>query len=78
VAEVNKPAMLNAAEVFDAWRAVPRLLIIGYGYMLWRINEWAMSLPDMSTPQTIYVGTVWGAAAVFVNAYLNTGRKWQQ
>lgn len=35
---------LTAAELFDAWRTVPRLLVLGYGYMCWAIVEWYMSL----------------------------------
>lgn len=69
---------LRHAEVLDAFRVVPRILICGYGWMLWRISEWAMSLPDLSGGQSAFVATVWGASAGVFGLYVNTGRHWEK
>lgn len=36
--------VLTAAELFDAWRAVPRALVVGYGWLCWAIVDWYMQL----------------------------------
>jgi len=35
---------LTCAELFDAWRVVPRMLLIGYGYAFWAVIDWYMNL----------------------------------
>ena len=69
--------MLKWAEIIDAYRIVPRLWLFGYGWMLVRVNEWFMALPDPNTQQAALVSTVWGAGAMITAFYVQTGRKWQ-
>lgn len=71
-----KALLLDAAEVADAWRLVPRLLMAGYGWMLWSTWVWFRALEDPTVAQSAYVSTLWGAAAVVSGFYFNTGRKW--
>lgn len=33
-----------AAEAMDAWRVVPRLLVSGYAYLLYKVVDWYMNL----------------------------------
>lgn len=68
---------LRIAEILDAYRAVPRLLVCLYGFTCWHVTTWFMALPDPTGPQATLVATVWGGAAAWFAVYTNTGRKWQ-
>ena len=39
-----KQRILTVAELFDAWRVYPRLMVVGYAYLLCTIIVWYMSL----------------------------------
>lgn len=69
---------LRLAEVCDAWRLVPRLLVGGYAWLVWEVSTWAMGLPDLSGAQSAFVSVVWGAATGVFGLYVGTGRKWTQ
>ena len=71
-----KQVALDAAEVADAWRVIPRIVLLGYGYMLWHSQEWFFSLTDPAMTQSSYVSVIWGAGAMLTGWYFNTGRKW--
>lgn len=36
---------LNVAESFDAWRIVPRAMLVSYGYLVWSMYVWYKSIP---------------------------------
>jgi len=36
--------MLTLAESFDAWRVVPRFILICYGYLVWSLYAWYKSI----------------------------------
>jgi hypothetical protein len=36
--------MLTLAESFDAWRVVPRFILICYGYLVWSLYSWYKSI----------------------------------
>ncbi len=40
-----KAWLLAAAEGFDAWRVVPRLMLIAYGYLVWSLYSWYRAIP---------------------------------
>jgi len=61
------------AKRVNEWRIIPRLLIGGYGFLVWEVSFWAMGLPEMSGPQSAFVGTIYGSAAGFFAFYCNTG-----
>jgi len=44
--DLNKIRMAHLAvgEWFDAWRIVPRAIVAGYGYILYKVVFWYMSL----------------------------------
>jgi len=75
-ASMNKQRWLAIAEIADAWRIVPRLLLLGYGYMLYEAGNWFMALEAPSGAQSAYVSIRWGAAAAVSGLYFNTGRRW--
>lgn len=75
---LNKEHMLSYAELIDAYRLIPRLLLIGYAYMLYSTTVWFMSLQEPLGSQSAVIATVWGAAAGITGFYNMTGRKWDK
>lgn len=69
---------LMLAEAIDAWRVVPRLLVVGYGYLVWTVVQWFMNLPDPTTQHAALVSTVVGIAGAVIGIYTSTGRKWSE
>lgn len=64
-------------ETLDRWRVVPRLMVAGYGLLIWRVSEWFMSLPDPNGAQSAFVSTLVGASAAVFGLYVNSGgRQW--
>jgi len=43
---------------------------------MWRVGEWAMSLKDISTPQTVFISTIYGAFPFLLNFYMQQGNSW--
>jgi hypothetical protein len=72
-----KQTALDAAEVVDAWRLIPRGIVAGYGFMLYQTGAWFMSLEIPSGAQSAYVSILWGAFAAVSGLYFNSGRKWR-
>lgn len=56
----------------DSFRIWPRAFMVVYGYMLWEVTEWFMTLPEPNMAQGSFVGIVWGAAAGFFGFYVNS------
>lgn len=71
-----KQWLLDAAEVFDAWRVVPRILMLGYGWMVYDYTMWTRTQSELDGGHATVVSVIWGAAAVLTGWYFNTGRKW--
>jgi hypothetical protein len=71
-----KEKFLNAAEVVDAWRVIPRAIMIGYGWIIYNVTEWFLLLPDPTGTQMGFASTIWGAAGILTGWYFSTGRKW--
>lgn len=72
----GKQTLMDAAEVADAWRLVPRAMVVGYGYMVWQATTWFQGLPEPTDPQQWFINVVWGAAAGATKFYLDSGRQW--
>lgn len=64
------------AERLDAFRVVPRLLVLLYGFACYQVALWFMALPDPTPAQGAFVSVVWGAAAAWFGLYTSTGRNW--
>jgi len=56
-------------------RLFPRIFIGMYIYLLWRVTEWFMALPDPSTPQAGLVSVLVGTGAAWFGLYVQTGTK---
>lgn len=67
---------LDLAEVTDAWRVVPRIILFGYGALCWELAKWAMAKPDISASQAAFAGGIIGLAVPLTNFYFNSGRVW--
>jgi hypothetical protein len=68
---------LKYAEILDAYRVVPRVLLLGFGYLVWFVVAWFTELHDPTTQQTAFVSAVVGITAPITAFYFNTGRKWR-
>ena len=62
------------AGAIDDFRVVPRLMVAGYGWMMWSVAQWFMALPDPSGPQAAFVSTMVGASAAVFGLYTNSGK----
>jgi len=39
---MNKPEWIDAAEVFDTWRVVPRCVLFGYCWWVTHVTDWIL------------------------------------
>lgn len=60
-------------ELVNRWRIIPRLMLLLYGYLFYRVIEWFMALPDPNNAQSAFVSVMVGAAATFFGLYVNSG-----
>lgn len=73
-----KQKFLAIAEVIDAYRLIPRIILIGYGVIVWVVTFWFMGLDDPTATQMGFVNVIWGAAGIISGWYMSTGRKWDK
>jgi hypothetical protein len=81
-----KAAWLDAAEVFDTWRIVPRIVLAVYGVWMIRLTDWMVkwyeNLPSSErTVQvtafvTVVLPGVYGIGAWVYRIYSDGGRDW--
>lgn len=84
---VNKEKWLAAAEVFDAWRVYPRIILGGFAW--WTIYvfditlKWYFAQPaaERSVQDagmvTALLSAITGLFTLVVKFYVNSGRQWQ-
>lgn len=68
--------ILTGAELFDAWRVVPRLTLAGYFWLMVQVASWYMALKDPNGGQAAFAGGIVAAFAPLCNWYYQTGRDW--
>ena len=83
---MNKQKWLDWAEITDAWRIVPRIVLFGYCIwttkVVWTVLDWYMALPpaerslEASGLAGATITAVTGLMTLAVNFYLKTGRSW--
>lgn len=85
---MNKAGWLAAAESFDAWRVVPRVVLFSYGgwvaHVVDKTLSWYMHLP--SAERTLEASGLTGAIITAVTGlfpwvyriYADTGRDWNE
>ena len=72
----SKQQILDFSEVIDAFRLVPRILLIAVGFLVWHVVEWFMALKEPSTQQATLVATITGIIPAVIGLYQNSGRFW--
>ena len=65
--------LLLTARLINCFRIVPRLLVAGYGWLMWDVSQWFMSLDAPSGTQAAFVSTLVGASAAVFGLYVNSG-----
>lgn len=72
----DKQKWLDIAEIVDAFRVIPRVMI---GLFVWLCVDaylWMKGLDLTPGEKQMIFTTVMGAATVWLSFYLNSGRKW--
>ncbi len=62
-------------EKLDAWRIVPRLLIVSYMIVFYQTCNWFMALDLPNNAQAGFVSVIVGAGAAWFGLYLNGSAK---
>ena len=61
-------------ELLSNWRAVPRLMMVAYGWAFMEVITWFMALENPNNAQAGLVSVVVGAGAAWFGLYVN-GKK---
>ena len=59
----------------DAWRIIPRLLILFYMIVFYNSTQWFMLLEDPSNAQAGFISTIVGAGAAWFGLYVGSSSK---
>ena len=59
-------------EKLDAWRIVPRALILSYMRVFYQTCQWVMALPEPNNAQAGFVSVIVGAGAAWFGLYVNS------
>lgn len=83
---MNKQALIDAAEVFDAWRVLPHALMIGFcvwtAYITVRLLSWYQALPaaergiESAGLTAALITAISGFGALIFKLYVQSGRLW--
>lgn len=73
VKENRFEALLEFADVLDAYRIFPRAFIGVYLYLLIQTVQWFMSVPEPNASQAGLISVVVGAGAAWFGLYTSTG-----
>lgn len=84
----SKQWWLDTAEVLDAWRVFPRLMLLFYCYFVYvstfDVLDWYQKLPgperslEASGLAAAIITAVTGMGTWFLKVYVSTGRKWDE
>lgn len=66
-------AVLEFADVIDAYRLFPRAFIGTYLYLLIEVTQWFMTIPEPNASQAGLISVVVGAGAAWFGLYTSTG-----
>lgn len=69
---------MRIAEIVDAFRIVPRSMVLCYGIACWQVGQWFMALPDPSTSQVAFVDALALVAGYVFGLYVQSGRNWDK
>ena len=66
-------ALLELADVIDAYRLFPRAFIGTYMYLLIEVTQWFMTISEPNASQAGLISVVVGAGAAWFGLYTSTG-----
>ncbi len=66
---------LIAARLIDRFRLIPRLMVAGYGWLMWDVVDRFMAEPDPPNSKAAVVTALIGAGAAVFNFYVNSGER---
>jgi len=72
----DRGRLLEIAELIDAWRIVPRIILGAYGYLVWFVINWFIIISNPATGQTALVVSIAGSIPVVIGLYQHSGRSW--
>ena len=72
----DRNTLLEIAEVIDAWRIVPRIILVAYGYLVWYVINWFLVISNPDTGQTALAVSIAGSIPVVIGLYQHSGRSW--
>lgn len=75
--KITKQVLLTGAEVVDAWRVVPRILLFTVGVYVYWVTDWYMGLATRGTTETVVTGIVGLVVPAVINLYQTSGRTWE-
>jgi len=70
----DKAIML--AEVVDAWRLIPRVLVLAMFCLMMKVVLWYMALDVRGFEESGFVAVMTAAFAKLCDFYMKTGRAW--
>lgn len=70
--------LMSVAEVVDAFRMIPRVMVAGYAWLVWVVVDWFMHLPNPTSQHAFLVSTIVGGAAAVFGLYVNSGVSWSR
>jgi hypothetical protein len=68
---VQRCAMVS--ECLNRLRIIPRVIVAGYGYLVWDVVQWFQLLENPATQHAALVTTVVGAAGLIFGFYMQGG-----
>jgi hypothetical protein len=71
-----KQRLLDVAEVIDAHRVFPKIFMVAYFLLIWKVGVWFMLLDKPGAEQSAFVTVVTSSFAPLLNWYFQTGRRW--
>lgn len=71
-----KQSFLDLAEIVDAWRLFPRLLIVWFMMEVSRQCTWYMMLETREVGDHLVLVAVIGLGTAAFKFYVDSGRKW--
>ena len=66
---------MTLAEHINQLRVAPRLLVVGYAWLMWHAADWFMALPDPTGMQAAFISTLVGSSAAVFGLYTSSGTK---
>ena len=74
--ESTKAWGLLIAEVVDAWRVFPRLMMILFWVFMWDVHDWYIANTTAGMGMDVYANLVFGSLSALTGFYMGTGRRW--